>query len=153
MTEDFDDDADKNNDVDDDDLGIPGDIPGDAGGDHDWSRWPFTDVGSPFDEAGFPFNDHHEGEDEVRWFITPSPPMMLWIPLWAPPLNHAITQIFFAFTHSRNERKIWVLTQYRKNWVRKKGQSCNHADVWGVGPWISIFRILRIYIRSPVHKC
>ena len=66
LTEDFDDVANRKNDDDDDDVGIPGDIPGDAGGDHDWSRWPFTDVGSPFDEAGFPFNDHHEGEDEVR---------------------------------------------------------------------------------------
>ncbi len=34
--------------------------------------------------------------------------------------GYPITQsrrFFFAFTHSRNERKIWVFTQYRKNWV------------------------------------
>ena len=32
--------------------------------DHDWSRWPFTDVDSPFAEPGFPFNEKLEEEEE-----------------------------------------------------------------------------------------
>ena len=37
-----------------------------------------------------------------------------------PTRGYPITQsrrFFFGFTHSRNERKIWVFTRYRKNWV------------------------------------
>ena len=71
LTEDFDVD-DKNEDdvkMPDDDFKMPDDM-GDVGGDHDWSRWPFTDVGSPFAEAGFPFNDNHGEDDDhdADWF-------------------------------------------------------------------------------------